>query len=71
MNRATTAWTVGVILAVICVALGVFYLIPGPFHPFTFSGTPTGSHLTHGIVFFLLAVVAIFGARFAANAQQR
>ncbi len=49
---------------VVCVALGIFYLIPGPYHPLTFSGTPTGSHLTHGLLFFALAIISLVATRF-------
>jgi hypothetical protein len=50
--------------AVICLALAVFYIVPGPYHPLTFSGTPTGSHPTHMVVFLALAAFAAIGARF-------
>jgi hypothetical protein len=63
------AWLIGGALAIICVALGVFYLIPGIYHPFA-SAPATGMHVKHAIVFFGLAIVAIIGARFAANAQR-
>ncbi len=56
--------------AVICLVLAVFYLVPGIYHPFTFSGTPTGSHITHAIAFAALAVLAFLGSRFARNAAQ-
>jgi hypothetical protein len=66
MNRA---WVIGGALAVIFVALAIYYLIPHIYHPFTFS-TPTNSHVTHAIVFFVLAVVSLIGARFAANTNR-
>jgi hypothetical protein len=69
-QQMKSAWLIGGVLAVICAALAVFYLIPGIYHPFTFSGTPNGRHVTHAIVFAALAVVAILGARFAANANR-
>lgn len=62
-------WLVGGVIAVVCVALAIYYLIPGIYHPFT-SSTPTNSHVTHAILFFGLAIVAIFGARFAANSKK-
>ncbi len=65
-----SAWLVGGILAAVCVALAIYYLIPGIYHPFTFSGTPTGRHVTHAIVFAGLAVIAVLGARFAANSNK-
>ncbi len=59
-----------IVLAVVCVALGIFYLIPGPTHPLTFSGTPTGSHKTHAIVFFALAVLAVIASRFTRSSAR-
>lgn len=56
--------------AVVCLLLAVYYLVPGLYHPFTFSGTPTSSHLTHAIAFAALAAVAFLGSRFARNAAQ-
>ncbi len=64
-----SAWLVGGALAVVCVALAVYYLIPGIYHPFT-SSDPTHSHLKHSLVFFGLAVVSVVGARFAANSRK-
>lgn len=57
-------------LGAICVALAVYYIIPGMYHPFTFSGTPTGSHKTHALVFFALAVLAFIGSRFARSSAE-
>lgn len=59
-----------IVVAVVCLALAVFYFVPGPYHPFTFSGTPTGSHKTHAFVFFALAVVSVIASRFAGSSQQ-
>lgn len=58
------------VAAAICLLLAVFYLIPGVYHPFTFSGTPSGSHLTHAIAFAALAIAAFLGSRFVRNAAQ-
>lgn len=66
MNRAALPLAV----AVICVAIGVFYLVPGPSHPFV-SEDPTGQHLKHALLFFGLAALALLWARFAANARHR
>lgn len=63
------AWPVGVLIAIVCAALAIYYFIPGVYHPFTFSGTPNGRHITHAIVFAGLAAVALIGARFAANSR--
>jgi hypothetical protein len=53
-----------IVIAVICLALAVFYFFPGPYHPFTFSGSPTGRHTTHAVVFLALAVLSALGSRF-------
>lgn len=47
------------VVAVVALALGVFYLIPGLYHPFTFSKTPTDAHLTHAIAFFVLCLLLV------------
>ncbi len=62
-----SAWLVGGLIAVICIALAVYYALSGIYHPLTFSGNPYASHYKHAIVFIGLAVVALIGARFAAN----
>jgi hypothetical protein len=55
------------VAAVVCLALAIFYIIPGPYHPFTFSGTPTGRHLTHAVIFFVLAVLSVIASRFVGS----
>jgi hypothetical protein len=59
-----------VVVAVVCLALAVFYFIPGPYHPLTFSGTPTGRHTTHTIVFLALAVLSVIASRFVGASKQ-
>ena len=59
-----------IIAAVVCVALAIFYAVPGPYHPFTFSGTATGSHPTHAVVFLALAAFSAIGARFLGTQPQ-
>jgi uncharacterized membrane protein YbhN (UPF0104 family) len=69
MSRTTQAAAlIGV--GVICVALGIYYLIPGIYHPFTFS-PPNESHHTHAIALFVVAVVAILGSRFVLNSRRQ
>ena len=65
-----SAWLIGGLIAVVCLALAVFYAIPGINHPLTFSGDPMAAHYKHAIVFFGLAIVALIGARFAANSRR-
>lgn len=71
MKSAKSAWLVGGLIALVCIALAVYYAIPGIYHPLTFSGDPTASHIKHTIVFIGLAIVALIGARFAANSQTK
>ena len=59
-----------IMVGVICLALAVFYFIPGPYHPFTFSGTPEGRHTTHAVVFFLLAIVSFIASRFVSSSAR-
>jgi hypothetical protein len=56
--------TLLIIVGIVCIAIGVFYFIPGIYHPFTFSGAPTDRHNTHTIAFIGLGVVALIASRF-------
>lgn len=56
--------------ALVWVAIGVYYLIPGSKHVLASSRTATDPHLKHAITVCALAVVALIGARFAANADR-
>ena len=51
-----------IVLAIIALGLSIYYFVPGIYHPFTFSGTPTGSHLAHGVAFLILAAVLVVAA---------
>lgn len=64
------AYLIGGVIAVLCVLIAVYYLIPGINHILA-SGDPTSPHIKHAIAFLALAVVALVGARFAANAEPR
>jgi hypothetical protein len=68
MSASTRFWLL-IVAAVVCAGIAVFYLIPGIYHPFTFS-PPYESHHTHALAFFALAVVALIAARFARSAGQ-
>jgi hypothetical protein len=59
-----------IVVAIVCLALAVFYFIPGPYHPFTFSGTPTGRHSTHAVVFLALALLSAIASRFVGAARR-
>jgi hypothetical protein len=58
-----------IVVSVACLALAIFYAIPGPYHPFTFSGTPTGRHLTHAALFLVLAALGVIASRFVRSSQ--
>jgi hypothetical protein len=58
----TTLFYGAIVIAIIALALAVYYIVPGVYHPFTFSGTPTDSHKTHAIVFFILFVLLVIVA---------
>ncbi len=66
MNRA---YLIGGLVALVCLAIGVYYLIPGIDHVLAFSGSATDPHVKHALAFFALAIFALVGARFAANAE--
>jgi hypothetical protein len=61
MNR-TTLFYGAIVIAVIALALAIYYIVPGVYHPLTFSGTPTDSHKTHAIVFFILFILLVIVA---------
>lgn len=58
---------VGIVLAVIFALIGVYYLIPmSTAH--LFATKVNTADIKHAAVFFVLAIIAIIGGRFAANA---
>jgi hypothetical protein len=59
-NRAV--FYAAIVIAIIALALCVFYIVPGVYHPLAFSGDPSSAHPKHSIAFGALAVVAIIGA---------
>jgi Ca2+/Na+ antiporter len=65
--KPSTAYLLGGIIFVVCIAIGVYYLIPGIYH--VLADPPTEQHVKHSLVFFGLGIVALVGARFAANAK--
>ena len=50
-----------IVVAIVCIALAVFYAIPGINHPLV-SGTSTASHWKHVALFAALTVLWIIGA---------
>lgn len=65
--KPSTAYLLGGIIFVVCVVVAVYYLIPGISH--VFATPATGTHIKHAIVFFVVGIVALIGARFAANSR--
>jgi hypothetical protein len=65
--RGSTLSTILVIVGVLCIAIAIYYIIPGFYHFFTFSD-PNKSHTTHFIVFLAVGILALIGSRFARNA---
>jgi hypothetical protein len=54
------------LLALLFTALGVFYLIPGVYHPFSSDTVnETHAHLTDAAVCLALAICAVVAGRFA------
>ena len=52
-----------IVVAVIALGLGVFYLIPNVYHPLTSGKVPAmDPQPTHAIVFFVLAVLLVIVA---------
>lgn len=62
------AYLIGGLVCAVCVLIAVYYLIPGVNHVLV-SENPLSRHVKHALAFFALAVVALVGARFAANAE--
>lgn len=48
----------------LCIVIGVYYLVPGIWHPLTFDGSPTDSRFKHALLFFGLAVLGLIASRF-------
>src|SRR5258708_24810871 len=61
MNRRTLFYG-AIAAAIILLALSVYYLTPGVYHPLTFSGSPTDTHLKHAVAFGGLAVICVLVA---------
>lgn len=53
----------------VCLLLEVYYLVPGIWHPFTFSSSPTDAHLKHALLFFGLAILGLIATRFVAKSR--
>lgn len=67
--KPSTAYLIGGIVAVACVAAGIYYLIPTPGAAHFLASVPGKVDVTHAIALFVVAVVALIGARFLANSK--
>ena len=61
MSKSTLFYG-AIVIAIIALVLAIYYIVPGVYHPFTFSGTPSDSHKTHAIVFFILFILLVIVA---------
>ena len=60
MNKRTLFYG-AIAAAVVALAVAVYYLIPGIYHPLT-STPPLASHPTHAVAFGALAVICLMVA---------
>jgi hypothetical protein len=60
MKNNSSIFIGAIVVAIICIALAVFYAIPGN-HPLT-SANATASHWKHVALFAVLAVLCVIGA---------
>ncbi len=60
MNKRTLFYG-AIVVAVVALALAVYYLIPGIYHPLT-TTPPLASHPTHAVAFFILAAISVVAA---------
>jgi hypothetical protein len=49
-----------IIVAILAVIAGIYYLIPGVYHPL--ASPPTAQHIKHALLFFIIAVLCVIGA---------
>ena len=60
-----------IFLAIVCLAIAVFYFIPGIHHPLTFnSGPDTDRQLKHSLLFLGLTIIALIASRFVGTSKQ-
>ncbi|MFL5658563.1 MAG: hypothetical protein ACJ8CB_30800 [Ktedonobacteraceae bacterium] len=60
MNKPVLFYS-AIVVVVVALALAVYYIIPGIYHPLT-TTPPLASHPTHAIAFFFLAVISVVAA---------
>jgi hypothetical protein len=68
--KPTTAYLLGGLIALVSVAIGIYYLIPAGLGQHHFLADKLNAvDIKHSLVFFAVAVIALVGARFAANTK--
>lgn len=66
--KPATAYLLGAIGFVVCLAIGIYYIVPMSAAHILSSHGANYSDTKHALVFFALALVSLVAARFAANA---
>ena len=61
--KPTTVWILGAIGFILCVAIGIYYLVPLPSEHLFSSHGPNYSDTKHAIAFFGLGVFCLIAAR--------
>ena len=60
-----------ILVAVLALAMAVWYLIPEVYHPLVTHGDVNARHTTHAILFFVVAVLSAIGSRFVRSSPAR
>jgi hypothetical protein len=63
------AMLIGIAAFVVCVAIGIYYLIPIPNGTHIFASKVDKPDPTHAIAFFVVGIIAVIAGRFASNAS--
>ena len=58
MNNKMALFGGAIVVAVVCLAISIYYIIPGYYHVLVTSD-PNGYHLKHASAFFALAVICV------------
>lgn len=61
MKSSVTIYSIAALVALICVSIGIYYLIPGVTH-LVFFEDPQGQHIKYTVAFFAVAIVVLLGA---------
>lgn len=59
--------TIVVIVSILFIIVGIYYLIPGFSHILTYNNHPKTAQVKHAILFFVLAAIAIIFGRIIVN----